>query len=151
MLDVFGCKRQMNSLNTAKLISKLTARNTRVSVAGALIALLTFGGASAVALEDIYTNYSSEKNGCNGSVDALISLTQNSISGAGFSCVLSNSTPAGSGLSNYDGACIIDGAKVSDSVTFDMGNYSDRFEVALPKREGWLPMYPCTPVQHLQN
>lgn len=141
----------MNLFNIAKLISNPKAQNTRVSVAGALIAFLAFGGASAVAQDDIYTNYASEKNGCSGSVDALISLTQNSISGPGFSCVLSNFTPAGTGLSNYDGACIIDGAKVSDSVTFDMGNYTDRFEVALPKREGWLPMYPCTPVQQLQN
>lgn len=141
----------MNLLITVKSISQLAARNTSVSVAGALIAFLTFGGASAVAQDDIYTNYASEKNGCSGSVEALISLTQNSISGPGFSCVLSNSTPAGSGLSTFDGACIIDGAKVSDAVTFDMGNYPDRFEVALPKREGWLPMYPCTSVQQLQN
>lgn len=143
--------RQMNLLNTAKLNSKLTTRNTRVSVAGALIALLAFGGASAVAQEDIYTNYASEKNGCSAPADTHINLTQNSVSGSGFSCVLSNSAPAGSGLVNYDGACIIDGAKVSDFVTFDLGNYADHFEVALPKRDGWLPMYPCTPVEQLKN
>lgn len=141
----------MNLLNIAKTVSKLTPRNTTVSAAGALIALLTFGGASAVAQDDIYTNYASEKNGCSGSVDTLISLTQNSISGPGFSCVLSNPASAGSGMSKYDGACIIDGAKASEPVTLDMGSHSDRFAVALPKREGWLPMYPCTAVQSLQN
>lgn len=131
--------------------SKRSVLSANVKAAGALLALLTFGGANALAQEDIYTDYASEKGGCTGSGNTLISLAKNAISGPGFSCILSNSAPAGTGLSNFDGACVVDGQQVSDFVTLDLGNYPDRFAVAIPARDGWLSMYPCTPVEQLKN
>ena len=137
------------------MILKKSTHSSRLisvrSVAAAVAMMLAFGGAHAAAQDDIYTDHASEKGSCAVAPDMLISLAEDAISGTGFSCELSNFAPAGSGLSNYDGACIIDGQEASGYVTFDLGNYSDHFEVALPTREGWLSMYPCTPMAQLEN
>ncbi|MFK7903077.1 MAG: hypothetical protein AB8B49_09585 [Nitratireductor sp.] len=101
--------------------------------------------------EDIYTTYSSKNDQCTGSPNSLITYAKASISGPNFHCGLTNDTPAGTGLVNFDGQCTIDGQKVSDIVTIDLGNYSDHFEVALPTRDHWLKMFPCTPVADLKN
>ncbi|MEP0522152.1 MAG: hypothetical protein ABJO09_15040 [Hyphomicrobiales bacterium] len=129
---------------------RTSIKKTSLAAVSTLFAAMMFGGGSAVAQDDIYTTYAPEKNGCT-AADTLISFAKDSVSGPGFSCVLSNPSPAGSGLVNYDGACLIGTEKISDFVTFDLGNYPDRFEVSIPKRGDWLPMYPCTPVAQLKK
>lgn len=140
----------MTSNTNSQSEFRTSIKKTGLAVAGAFLAAAIFGGGDALAQEDIYTTYTSQKNGCT-AADTLISFAKDSVSGPGFSCVLFNPSPAGSGLVNYDGACLIGTEKVSDFVTFDLGNYPDRFEVSIPKRDDWLAMYPCTPVAQLKN
>lgn len=112
----------------------------------------TFGAAMALPAQaenlDYHTTYATAKNACKSG--ATINWSATGISGPGFECTLGESAPAGSGLANYPGSCVIDNQKIDDAVTFDLGNNPDRFEVALPGRD-WMPMYPCTPVEGLDG
>lgn len=46
--------------------------------------------------------------------------------------------------------CTVDGKTSSAGVAPDLGNYEDHLEAALPGREGWLKLYPCTAVPGLK-
>ena len=98
---------------------------------------------------DIQTNYATEKGACGGSPDKRVEIAKGRITGRGFDCALSTSLPAGSGLVAYEATCTVDGEKMSEFVALDLGNYDDHFELAVPGREGWLKLYPCTPVPGL--
>lgn len=124
-------------------------RTACFSVALSLLLLPTGVNVSLADNEDIYTVYSIEKNGCTTNLDELIQFTEYAIKGPDFSCKLSEGTPAGSGMLNYTGMCTVDGKELEDYVTFDLGNYQDRFEVSLPGRDDWTKMYPCTDVEGL--
>lgn len=100
---------------------------------------------------DIYTTYSTEKNGCAANIDQLIIFSKTSIKGPNFFCELSEATPAGSGMVNHEAVCTIDGEVVNDFVDFDLGNYEDHFEVGLPGWDNWTSMFPCTEVKGLKR
>jgi len=46
--------------------------------------------------------------------------------------------------------CTVDGTEVSDSVTLDLGNFTDRFALSIPNRDEWIDLYPCTKVPGLE-
>ncbi|MBL4645853.1 MAG: hypothetical protein JKY99_05285 [Rhizobiales bacterium] len=91
--------------------------------------------------------YANEKGICQGDPSALILITEDHIDGSGFDCTLSNFTPAGTGLATYDGVCTIDGTAMNGLLTFDLGNYTDHYEVSLPSSSDWLALYPCSPAK----
>lgn len=99
---------------------------------------------------DIQTTYATEKGACGGGAEAQVEIAEGRITGPGFDCALSKDRPAGSGLVAYDAACTVDGKKTTEVVALDLGNYDDHFELALPGREGWFKLYPCTPVPGLK-
>lgn len=99
---------------------------------------------------EIQTTYSIEKGACDGGTETRVEIAEGRITGPGFDCALSTSLPAGSGLVAYGATCTVEGEKVSGTVALDLGNYDDHFELALPGREGWLELYPCTPVPGLK-
>jgi len=100
---------------------------------------------------DILTTYATTKGACSGDPQKLVELAENRITGPGFSCTLANGRPAGTGLVAYDGTCTVDGANTPGTIALDLGNYSDHFKLLLPGRDGWISLYPCTPVGILES
>ena len=98
---------------------------------------------------DIQTTYATEKGGCGGAPDKLVEIAEGRITGPGFDCRLGDGRPAGTGLVYYEATCMVDGTATSGGLNLDLGNYADHFKLALPGREDWLSLYPCTPVPGL--
>lgn len=100
---------------------------------------------------DTYAVYATESGACDAAPESKVEISEGRIVGADFACDLGEASSAGSGLASYEAACVVDNVASAEPVTFDLGNYSDHFEVALPGRDDWLPLYPCTPVPGLQT
>jgi len=100
--------------------------------------------------KDIQTTYSTKKGACGQGDAHRVTISQGLISGPGFECSISDGAPAGSGLEAYSGICTVDGAEISDNVALDLGNYTDRFALSIPKRDEWIDIYPCTKVPGLE-
>ncbi len=93
--------------------------------------------------EDIDGIYATESGACEAGAETRVEISGGSLSGPGFDCTLGAADPVGTGLINHSAECVVDGTASSVPVTFDLGNYADRFEIALPARDNWLPLYPC--------
>ncbi|MCY0148906.1 hypothetical protein OEG84_14640 [Hoeflea sp. G2-23] len=108
--------------------------------------------ASAVSAQsvDMQTTYATKKGGC-AMTEKLVTISQGNIAGPGFECTLSNPSPAGTGMEAYDSVCSVDGAEVTEVMAFDLGNNRDHFAVAIPGRDGWMDLYPCTKVPGLEQ
>ena len=100
---------------------------------------------------EIRTLYATESGMCAAGPDTKVEILEGRIAGPGFRCELGESDPVGSGLVNYAASCVVDGVASTEAITLDLGNYSDHFELALPGREEWLALYPCTPVPGLET
>jgi hypothetical protein len=114
-------------------------------------------GLSAAGLQahgqdaEIQTTYATERGACGGGAETRVEIAEGRINGLDFDCVLATPRPAGTGLVAYDATCMIDGNTWSDGIALDLGNYEDHFKLALPGREGWLALYPCTLVPGLSE
>jgi|GEM_PF-2527767 len=123
----------------------------RTRILSALALPLAFSASQVLAQsEDMYAVYATGAGACDAGPESRVEISEGRVSGPGFSCDLGEMDPVGSGMVNYDASCIVDDAAFSEPVTFDLGNYSDHFELALPGRDDWLALYPCTPVEGLE-
>lgn len=100
---------------------------------------------------DLQTVYATTKDSCHTSKESLITVLGRSVHGPGFDCELSDSRPAGTGLSLFVAQCKINDVAVSGDVVFDFGNYADHFEVSIPNNDDWLALYPCTQIIDLKQ
>lgn len=112
--------------------------------------ILAFASGTHAQSPDIQTTYSTQKGACGQGPDQTVVISKGSVSGPGFECRISNPVPAGTGLEAYSGVCNVDGAELTDTVGFDLGNNPDHFSLAVPGRDGWLDIYPCTKVPGLE-
>lgn len=115
-----------------------------------LCGLLAFTAPAHAQSQDIQTTYSTQKGACGQGDAHRVTISQGLIAGPDFECRISDGAPAGSGLEAYSGVCTVAGAKVSDSVALDLGNYADRFALSIPNRDDWINLYPCTKVPGLE-
>ena len=119
----------------------------------ATLATAAFALPAAAQSDDMYGTFSTTKNGCSAGAKSKIVFTKKTATGpsmitsAKFECALAGLKPAGSGMMSSDAICVVDSGNgdepVEDTVAFDFGNYSDHFEVAIPKMTDWLKMYRC--------
>ena len=120
-----------------------------LAVAGALaIGALSVVGAALVAhAQDvaIQANYTTAAGVCTGEPQTLVTIAERNVTGPGFVCtLLGDGIPAGTGFVAYPANCVVDGMKLSDNLAMDLGNFADHFELFVPGRTDWLPIYPCT-------
>ncbi len=128
------------------------ARTAHLIVAALAAVQFTATSTMAHAQEaDIQTIYATEKGACGGGLDTKVEISKGRIVGPGFDCTLSTGRPAGTGLVAYEANCSVDGKKTLKGLSLDLGNYEDHFELALPGREDWVKLYPCTPVPGLKK
>jgi len=111
--------------------------------------------------QDIWAVYATTKGACSSGADTKIEISQGRITGSGFDCELKEMVPgAGTGMVAYEAACTVDGKQIevtrktaatSDAtlLALDLGNNPDHFNVSIPGREDWIPLYPCSPVPGL--
>lgn len=123
---------------------------TPMTTAAVLSGLLAFAAPAHAQPRDIHTTYSTQKGACGQGDAHRVTISQGLITGPDFECRISDGTPAGSGLEAYSGVCTVAGAKVSDSVALDLGNYADHFALSIPNRDEWIDLYPCTKVPGLE-
>ena len=118
-----------------------------------LIAAITLAASDYVLAQDadIQAVYATSKGACGSGPRTRVEITGGRISGPGFDCALSNGRPAGTGLVAYDASCTVDGKKRLEGLALDLGNHTDHFELSLPGRDGWIELYPCTPVPGLKS
>jgi len=66
----------------------------------------------------------------------------------------------GTGMEAYEANCMVDGKKIAVTkelaatmeaklLALDLGNNPDHFELSIPGRDVWIPLYPFSPVPDL--
>jgi len=111
--------------------------------------------------QDIWAVYATSKGACYSGADTKVEISQGRIAGSGFDCELKEIVPgAGTGMVAYEATCMVDGKQIevtkelaanSDTtlLALDLGNNPDHFNVSIPGRGNWIPLYPCSPVPGL--
>lgn len=116
-----------------------TTKDVRLRAAYAIDA--SDGYDDGVMPPDIFGTYATEKV-CDGSAP-FVEIADARIQGENFDCAVGEARPGGTGLVNHKSACVIDGKKIDGNIDLDLGNFSDRFAMALPGRDDWISLYPC--------
>ncbi len=74
----------------------------------------------------------------------LIIIVGDRVEGPGFSCEAFSRVPgAGTGMEEFQVACMMDGQKVEGVLTLDLGNAADHFSLLLPRAGDWFSLYTC--------
>ncbi|MFT5111719.1 MAG: hypothetical protein ACI8P9_001039 [Parasphingorhabdus sp.] len=103
----------------------------------------------AILYPDIQTSYAENKSDCQGDFANLVYINRKSIIGPGFSCSIEGLSPAGTGMVGVDAVCSVNGKLHQGKGGLDLGNYADHFELSIPGKEAWQPLYPCSKVDGL--
>lgn len=121
-----------------------------ITTAAIMCGLIPFASMAHAQSTDIQTTYSTQKGACGKGDAHRVTISQGRITGPDFDCTISNGAPAGTGLESYSGICTVAGTEVTDSVALDLGNNADHFSLAIPNRDEWIDLYPCTKVPGLE-